>query len=66
MIKLSPSDLRKLADIIENREKYGSMCGVVYATIQHHPDGRGFLQFEQPCQYAECNSNFYRYEEGRI
>lgn len=62
MIRMTADDLRRLADQIENREKYGSMCGVVYASIQHHPNGREYLQFEQPCQYAECNSNFYHFD----
>jgi len=62
MIRLTAEDLRSLADKIENREKYGCMCGVVYVSIEHHPNGREFLQFEQPCSYAECNSNFYTYE----
>lgn len=62
MIKLTADDLRRLADRVENREKYGNMRGVVYATIKRHPNGREFLEFEQPCQYAECNSNYYRYE----
>lgn len=47
MIRMTADDLRRLADQIENREKYGSMCGVVYASIQHHPNGREYLQFEQ-------------------
>lgn len=65
MIKLTADDLRQLADRIENREKYGNMCGVVYLTIKEHPNGRKYAQFEQPCQYAECFSTFYRYEEGQ-
>lgn len=66
MVKMTAEDLRRLADIVENREKYGNMCGVVYVTIKHHPNGREFLEFEQPCSYAECNSNFYRYENKEV
>lgn len=62
MIRLTADDLRHLADQVENREKYGNMCGVVYVTIKHHPNGRKFVEFEQPCQYSECNSNYYRYD----
>ena len=62
MIRMTAEELRSLADKIENREKYGNMCGVVYVTIKHHPNGREFLEFEQPCSYADCNSNFYRYD----
>jgi len=39
------------------------MCGAVYLSIKEHPNGRKFAEFEQPCAYAECNSNFYRFEE---
>lgn len=62
MIKMTSEELRRLADMVENREKYGNMCGVVYVTIKRHPNGREYLEFEQPCGYAECNSNCYRYE----
>lgn len=34
MIKMTVEDLRRLADMVENREKYGNMCGVVYLTIK--------------------------------
>lgn len=63
MIKMTVEDLRHLADMVENREKYGNMCGVVYLTIKQHPNGRKYAEFEQPCGYAECNSNYYRFEE---
>lgn len=39
MIRLTADDLRRLADQIENREKYGSMCGVVYAIFSTTPTG---------------------------
>lgn len=59
---MTADDLRSLADKVENREKYDNMCGVLYVSIQRHPNGREFLEFEQPCSYSECNSYFYRYE----
>lgn len=62
MIRMTAEELRSLADKIENQEKYGNMCGVVYVTIKHHFNGREFLEFEQPCSYADCNSNYYRYD----
>lgn len=62
MIRMTAEELRSLADKIENREQYENMCGVVYVTIKHHPNGREFLEFEQPCSYADCNSNYYRYD----
>lgn len=66
MVRMTAEDLRRLADMVENREKYGNMCGVVYASIKHHPNGREFLEFEQPCSYAECSSNHYRYEGKEV
>lgn len=62
MIRLTADDLRRLADQVENQEKYGNMHGYVTVSIKHHPNGREFVEFEQPCQYAECNSNYYRYD----
>lgn len=29
MIKMTVEDLRRLADMVENREKYGNMCGAL-------------------------------------
>lgn len=66
MVKMTAEDLRRLADMVENRQKYGSMRGVVYVTMKHHPNGREFLEFEQPCEYAECASNYYRYENKEV
>lgn len=63
MVRFTSEDLRRLADAIDNREKYGNMCGVVYLSIKEHSNRRKFAEFEQPCAYAECNSNFYRFEE---
>lgn len=63
MIRFTSEDLHRLADAIDNREKYENMCGVVYLSIKERPNGRRFAEFEQPCAYAECNSNFYRFEE---
>lgn len=62
-IKFTSKDLRRLADAIDNREKYDNMKGVVYLTIKAYPNGRKFAEFEQPCVYAECSSNFYRFKE---
>lgn len=58
MIKLTAKDLRRVADMMDNREKYDSMCGTVRVRIGKHPNGREYLEFEQPCGYAECNSYF--------
>ena len=62
MIKLTADQLRELADRIDNESKYHNMCGYVIATIERHPNGREYLQFEQPCGYAECFSTYYTYD----
>lgn len=54
MVRFTSGDLRRLADAIDNREKYGNMCGVVYLRMKKHPNGK---------EFAECYSNFYRFEE---
>lgn len=66
MIRMTVEDLRHLADKIENRQKYGNMYGEVYVTMNHHPNGREYLKFEQPCYYADCNSSYYVYEGEEV
>lgn len=63
MIKFTSEDLRRLADQIDNREKYHDGRGVVYLTIKEHPNGKRFAEFEQPSGFSECLSTFYRFEE---
>lgn len=63
MIKFTPEILRILADTIEQRSKYDSMCGAVYLTVETNGTGKEVATFEQPCQYKECNSYFYRFSE---
>ena len=63
MIKLTSNQLRELADKIDEREKFDYMRGVVYVKIEQHLNGKYYLEFEQPCSYAECNSYYYRYDE---
>lgn len=63
MIKITAEELRILADMIEQREKYDCMCGTVYLTLETNAAGKKVATFEQPCQYKECNSYFYRFSE---
>lgn len=60
MVKITPEYLRWLADTIEQKEKYGCMCGCVYLTMHKYPSGKEYAEFEQPCGYAECTSSYYR------
>lgn len=55
-----------LEAVTDDVREYDNMCGVVYASIKHHPNGREFLEFEQPCSYSECSSNYYRYEGKEV
>ena len=63
IITFTSDDLRKLADKMDDREKYDNMCGRVILTVGEYPNGRKYAQFEQPCQYAECFSTFYTFDE---
>lgn len=62
MIRLTIEQLKKIVEMAENRKDYGNMEGYVNITIGKHPNGKEYIQLEQPCQYRECNSNYYRYE----
>lgn len=66
MIKFTSDELRKLADAIDNNHKYHCKCGIVYVSIQEHPNGRKYLEFEQPSDYAECSSEYYRFDDDEI
>lgn len=63
MIKITSDDLRRIADAMDNAEKYNNMCGIAYIEIIENCNGKKTLQFEQPCQYADCNSVYYRIKE---
>jgi hypothetical protein len=61
-VSLTLEQIERLAQEIKNHRDYG--CGEprVLVSIDEHPNGRPFVQFEQPCEYSECNSTYYRYE----
>lgn len=63
MIALTIDDLKNLIDQLERNVKHGSMCSYVKIDVKAHPNGRRFLEVEQPCCYRECFSSFYRYDE---
>lgn len=62
-VTFTSDQLRELADKMDDREKYDNMCSWVFLTIGEYPNGRKYAQFEQPCQYAECFSTFYTFDE---
>lgn len=63
MITMTAKQLRDLADRVDNEVKHGNGAGFVSVSIKGWPNGRKYLEFEQPCVYAECFSTFYRYDE---
>lgn len=62
MVKMTLEQLRRLVETLESQEKYSSMLGMVYVSMKQHPNGREFLEFEQPCGYSDCSSSYHRYE----
>lgn len=60
--RLTLEQLKLLVNRLENRTKHGDMQPVVTVSIGKHPNGSEYLEFEQPCYYAECNSTYYRYD----
>jgi hypothetical protein len=61
-IKMSVNELETLVQHLKNRAEFGGMNPCVYVSIQSHPNGREYLEFEQPSPYSECNSECHRYE----
>ena len=59
---MTAQELRELADRIDNTEQYHCGQGYVAVSIGKHPNGREYIEFEQPSIYAECNGRYYRYD----
>ena len=63
-IRMTIEQLESLVERLKNEQAHDSMSGRLVVTMETYPNGRAFLQFEQPCCYAECNSHFERYGES--
>ncbi len=59
---MTAQQLRELADRIDRTKQYNSGRGYVAVRIGKHPNGREYIEYEQPSVYAECNSRRYRYD----
>jgi hypothetical protein len=60
-VKITLEHLERLLKQAKNEAEYSDMRKALYVSIKELPNGDTELQFEQPCQYAECNSTYYRY-----
>ena len=63
MIKLSLDDLQRFVCNMENRVNHDNMKPYVSVRIGTYPNGRKYLELEQACEYPECNSSYYRFDE---
>lgn len=61
-VKITIEELEQLVKRLKNEVEHGSMTPYVIATEEKHPNGRKYIQFEQPCYYPECNSNYLTFE----
>lgn len=61
-VKITLEELERMVRRLKNEAEYGDMESYVIVTEERHPNGRRYIQFEQPCYYAECNSSYERFE----
>nr|WP_320145689.1 hypothetical protein [uncultured Anaeromusa sp.] len=59
-VRISLTQLQEMVDRIEYQSKHG-MKGTVLVSIQKHPNGEEYVEFEQESVYAECFSSFHRF-----
>lgn len=64
-IRMTVDDLSYIVKLLQREQQYGSATGSLIITMETHPNGRAYLQIEQPCAYAECNSHYERISEDR-
>ena len=63
-IRTSIDELEYMIARMKNEQKYGNMSAGVIITMEHWPNGKAYLQFEQACCYAECNGHYERLDES--
>lgn len=61
-VKMTVEQLESLVSRVKNQVEYGDMNSYVLVSVGEHPNGCKFIEFEQPCVYAECNSSYHRYD----
>ena len=57
-IRMTVEQLEDMLKFMKDEIRYDSMTAEIIITMEHHPNGRAYLQFEQPCAYHECNSSY--------
>ena len=62
-IKITLEELERMIERLKKEAEHGDMESYVIVTEEQHPNGRKYIQFEQPCCYAECNSSYERFAE---
>lgn len=60
-VKMTIKQLNDLVEILDNNAGFHNSQNFVYISIKELPNGAPEITFEQPCQYAECTGNYYRY-----
>lgn len=63
-VKLSIEQLEQMLEYAKNRVKHGDMKKHFIVSVKEHPSGKAFIEFEQPSQWAECNSIYHRYDSA--
>ena len=61
-IKITIEELERMVERLKNKAEHGNMKSYVIVTEKQHPNGRKYIQFEQPCHYAECISIYERFD----
>jgi len=61
-IKITIEELERMVERLKNKAEHGNMKSYVIVTEEQHSNGRKYIQFEQPCYYAECISCYERFD----
>jgi hypothetical protein len=61
-VKITIEQLERMVERLKIKAVYCYMESYVIVTEAQHPNGRKYIQFEQPCCYAECNSSYDRFD----
>lgn len=62
-VKLTLEQLENLLEAAKNEAEYHDMRDVLFVSINQLPNGKQELEFEQPCQWTECNSSYHRFTD---
>jgi hypothetical protein len=62
MIRLTLGQLEGLLGEAKRQREFNAGFEYLKVRIYDKKNGVSILEFEQPCEYPECNSTFYTYE----